>query len=157
MENIPPAFWVYAVGVLSGVVSMAVPCWLAILASRGAYEISACGVHVKASSSRQAQALFLAALEAHNRLQQRAAQSFKARFNSGLDARQPGGGYQPVGDSREIYPEPPHGAVPAGKRPGSVLPSSHVNTTMPPIQPPLKGQPKHDGTEPGKRRPAGDK
>ena len=143
MENIPPAFWVYAVGVLSGVLSMTVPCWLAILASRGAYEISACGVQIKAANCKRAQALFLAALEAHSRMQQRAAQTFKARVSSGLDARQPGGGYQPVaGQDSGVPPEPPHGATSVKK--------------FTPIYP-EKGPVKNDGREPGKRRPAGDK
>lgn len=136
MENIPLGFWLYALGVGCGMVSMLVPCALALLSCRGLHEISAGGVSVKASSPRQAQTLFLAALDAHNKLQQRAALARTAAFRSGLAA-------DGVLPSAHINaPMPPHGAMPSGRK----LPQNPTTE---------KGAEHHDGTESGKRRPGG--
>jgi len=104
LHNVPPGFWLFALGMLTGWCSMLVPCWIALRFAVPC-EISAGGVCVKADTPRRAQGLFLAAFEA-NHHQRAALAGRNGPFRSGADTlpppdqvssgRKPGGGYQPV-------------------------------------------------------------
>jgi hypothetical protein len=144
MENIPLGFWLFALGMLTGWASMLFPCWLA-LRLNDSHEISAGSVHVKASSYKRAQALFLAAFDANHVLQQRAARERTAALRNATLEPSP---------SMRFGPLSPELGGPETRRVPANRPPAPRSQAAP--QPRSTGENEHDGHD-KQTRPSGGK